>query len=68
MHKKTGVGRTAKTQGVSLTPEQKKYAQRRASSASLGFSAYVQRLIEYDRAKNILPEALTLTLQEQIPA
>lgn len=44
---------------LSLYPTQRKFARRRAAQVNLSFSAYIQRLIELDAARNILPEALT---------
>jgi hypothetical protein len=62
MKRKQNNGRTAKTLGVCLSPAQSEFVRSRARQAGISVSRYVQCLAEYDRAKNILADALTVGL------
>jgi hypothetical protein len=59
MRRSNANGRTAKTQGVSLSPEQRAFAGCRAKKAGISVSKYFQSLLEYDRKRNVLADALT---------
>jgi hypothetical protein len=65
MRAKVHGSRKNKTQGVSLSPELLKFAKHRTVIASISFSRYVQSLIELDRQKNLLSQALTLNIGRQ---
>lgn len=58
--------RRAITKPISLFPLQVKYANQRTLEANISFSRYVQTLIEFDREKNILGEAMTLNLKQAV--
>ncbi len=55
-------GRKATTTSLSLLPEQERFARQRAFTAGLSYSSYFQRLLELDRVKDVLPEAMTVRL------
>ncbi|NBR88089.1 MAG: hypothetical protein EB141_17065 [Verrucomicrobia bacterium] len=63
MRNKVHPSKRAKPRAISLLPHQEKYASKRAFDAQLSFSKYVSVLIELDRQKNILAQALTAGLK-----
>lgn len=63
MRNKVHPAKKAKPRAISLLPSQAKYASKRAFDARLSFSKYVQVLIELDRQRDILGEALTISLK-----
>ena len=53
-------------QGVSLNAELRTFVHQRSAIANVSISRYVQSLIEFDRARNILPDALTMNLKQAV--
>lgn len=43
-----------------MNSRQEEFAKSRASKAGISLSKYFQSLLEYDRQKNVLPDALTV--------
>lgn len=59
---KSPPGRRSVSKPVSLFPSHIRHANKRATAASISLSRYIQSLIEYDLANDILGRALTAKL------
>lgn len=64
MRAKIENSKKAKTKGISLFPADMKYLAKRANELKVSESKVFQALLGYDRAKNILRDALVLAIDQ----
>lgn len=64
MRPKVEPGRKSVTKPVSLYPQQAEYARSRSFALQMSLSRYFQKLIEYDRANNVMAKVLAMEARQ----